>query len=190
MANEETDRDLPDEGASDPAAAGPGGSDGAGPEMDRLPPPAFPPGSRRAAAPRQGVPVEEEGAGQVNDDELPDDAFISPDEPIRKEARGIPDDAFISPDDPFVPAEDEGEKGGGAGGGQVTGVGEERARVASATARRDDPPSIHELPYLLDRVAEQIQGSGAQALRVHHEMGHFEAALKSFLRGYLKGGGD
>jgi len=175
--------------SQDDAEAGPHGGDGAGPEMDRLPPPAFPPGYRRSAAARSRVSLGEPGEGEPDeeDEELPGGAFISPDEPIRKEARGIPDDAFISPDDPFVPADPEGEEPGEEG--TVTGVGGEKS-VSRTGSGRDDRPSIHELPYLLDRVAEQINESGAGALRVHHEMGHFEAALKSFLDGYLNGAGD
>lgn len=188
MSEDETEDRRPDGDAGERRPSGPS-RNGPGPEMDRLPPPAFPPGSRRASAPRKRVDVA--GAEESPDDagegeELPDDAFISPDEPIRKEARGIPDDAFISPDDPFTP-----KATAGSDEGQVTSMGEQiSTRTPTAAKRRSEAPSIHELPYLLDRVAEQINDTGREALNVHGEMGHFEAALKSFLRGYLQGSVD
>ncbi len=184
MSSDETERpereeDSPSSGPSGPSRNGPG------PEMDRLPPPAFPPGSRRTSVPRSPGRTDGGEAGAEEDGEtVPDEAFIQPDEPIRKEARGIPDDAFISPDDPFVPADYDEE-------GEVTPMSTEvDTRTRTATKHRSSAPSIHELPYLLDRVAEQINEAGEDALNVHHEMGHFEAALKSFLRGYLEGTGD
>lgn len=186
MANDETEGDRSAESTSEPTSPVPGGGAGTGPEMDRLPPPAFPPGHRRSSVPRESVSLEE---SDPESDEVGEDAFISPDEPIRKEARGIPDGAYISPDDPFVTADEERRTEPGEEG-TVTGLGEDRAMPSSGRVKSDERPTIHELPYLLDRVAEQIHDSGEQALRIHHDMGHFEAALKSFLKGYLTGGGD
>lgn len=206
MASDEATRGspLPGDGAPEGSSelddeAGPG------PELERLPPPAFPPAEAREASRRRAAAVEaesgpegagrgaaeeggtEEGPAEEDPDaEFPADAFISPDEPLRKVGRGVPSAAFISPEDPIQPAERDEE-------GRVTGIGEEEEEAGpppadpSSPASRDDRPTIHELPYLLDGLAERINESGDRALRVHSEMGHFEAALCAFLRGYLRG---
>lgn len=146
-----------------------------------LPPPAFPPGARRReVAERVSNPAPLSGREEK---EIPDGAFISPDAPIRMEARGIPDAAFISPDDPLVPVQRNEE-------GQVTGLGLLANPISKSGPSRRQTPSIHELPYLLDQLAEQLHESGERALEVHAEMGHFQAALRSFLRGYLERGRD
>ncbi len=112
-------REHPDRGngASPPASFGMRkGAAGSGPELDRLPPPAFPPGSRRRAPGRGGpeaadTPVAAEAdagpapvATDDGDGAIPNDAFISPDEPIVRASSRIEEDAFISPDEPFPPA--------------------------------------------------------------------------------------
>lgn len=125
------------------------------------------------------APAESERAGL----EFPQDAFISPDAPIRKKGRGIPDEAFISPDDPLVPVVRDEE-------GHVTGMSLMPALQTRSGSRRRGKPTIHELPYLLDQLAENLQESGESALDVHPDMGHFQAALRSFLWGYLEGSQD
>lgn len=90
------------------------------PNVDRLPPPMFPPGSRRRHL-RRVVPESSEPPREDEASGIPDDAFILPDEPIsrpgggpseeatssaadewsREEAEGI-DGAFIHPDTPIV----------------------------------------------------------------------------------------
>ena len=184
MSDQPSDTTHPDAGASEPSSAESDGTDGPGPELDRLPPPAFPPGSRRSSM-GSGRTTVEPGTGDDDDrSDIPDDAFISPDDPIRKEGRGIPDDAFISPDDPLVTTSRDEE-------GEVTGLGVKAPDYPPSGGRsRRDRPTIHELPYLLDQLAERIQASGSRALNVNPEMGHFQAALRSFLKGYLEGSGD
>ena len=125
------------------------------------------------------APAESERAGL----EFPQDAFISPDAPIRKKGRGIPDEAFISPDDPLVPAVRDEE-------GHVTGMSLLPAPQAKSGSGRRGKPTIHELPYLLDQLAENLQESGENALEVNPDLGHFQAALRSFLKGYLEGSRD
>ncbi|MFP3948405.1 MAG: hypothetical protein ACLFWG_06725 [Longimicrobiales bacterium] len=154
---------------------------------DRLPPPAFPPGARRRSIRRRAVtespgspaPTGSERAGP----EFPRDALISPDEPIRKKGRGIPDEAFISPDDPLVPVVRDQE-------GQVTGMSVLTSSRAESGPGRSVKPTVHELPYLLGQLAENLQESGEKALEVRSDMGHFQAALRSFLKGYLEGSRD
>lgn len=154
-----------------------------GPELDRLPPPAFPPGSRRSSASTRSLRIEgEESEGDDDPSDIPEDAFISPDDPIRKRGRGIPDDAFISPDDPLVPRARDRE-------GRIVEVEDETEAPATTRPRRGTP-TIHELPYLLDQLAERLHESGERALDVHPDMGHFQAALRAFLKGYLEGGRD
>jgi len=146
-----------------------------------LPPPVFPPGARRRqVSHRVSDPVRSSGG---EEEEIPKDAFISPDDPIRKEGRGIPDAAFISPDDPLVPALRSEE-------GEVTGLGLLANPASEAGSGRPQTPNIHELPYLLDQLAEQLHETGEKALEVHADMGHFQAALRSFLKGYLEGSRD
>lgn len=149
--------------------------------MISLPPPAFPPGARRRAARERTVQDSPEPGTPPS--EFPRDAFISPDEAIRKKGRGIPDDAFISPDDPLVPTGRDEE-------GHVTGMSLMPAARAEPGPGRRGTPNIHELPYLLDQLAEQLHDSGETALNVHPDMGHFQAALRAFLKGYLEGSGS
>lgn len=104
-------------------------------------------------------------------------AFISPDDPIRKVGRGIPDEAFIAPDDPFVPSPRSGES-------RATGLGGEEPR-SGRPGTGTDAPTIHELPFLLERLARRIQEEGDDALDCRPDTGRFEGALRSFLRGYL-----
>lgn len=157
-----------------------------GPEMDRLPPPAFPPGSadsRHRRVPRAGASVPPD-PGEGEDESVPFDGFIAPDDPVRKEARGIPDDAFIAPDDPLVPADRN------ASGKVPRPPQDEDDAPATRRAQRSgdrERPTIHELPYLLNQLAERLRESGERALNVDPETGHFQAALRSFLRGYLQG---
>lgn len=181
MSNDRSHPADADHGAGDRGPSGPSSDDGLGPELDRLPPPAFPPGSRRSSVPRpRSTPDAESPAAGGDESDLPDEALISPDDPIRKEGRGIPDDAFISPDDPLVPANRDEEEG------TVTGMGE-FLESPGGKALQDEKPSIHELPYLLNHLAERINESGESALEVHAEMGRFQAALRSFLKGFLEG---
>lgn len=179
--------DPPDEETRRPPVAEPVSSDreisdDTGPEMDRLPPPAFPPASgearRRRVRPTRGSAVRPDESGE--DEGVPFDAFISPDDPIRRKARGVPDDAYISPDDPVIPAERDAE-------GRVRRPPPEKTSEVPARRPDRERPTLHELPYLLDQLAERLHDVGERALDVHPGTGHFQAALRSFLRGYLQG---
>lgn len=146
-----------------------------------LPPPAFPPGPRRREVAERVSNLAP--APGTEEQKIPRDAFISPDDPIRKEGRGIPEDAFISPDDPVVTLRRDED-------GEATGLGLLATPSSEPEPSRRQTPNIHELPYLLDQLAEQLNESGEKALEVHTEMGHFQAALRSFLKGYLAGNRD
>ncbi len=178
---------------------------GPGPEMDRLPPPFFPPeeprseghsgdpsreGSSGDTSPESPSPTAEaEDEGREPDAEIAvegsEEAFISPDEPIETPEDDLPDDAFISPDDPLVPADRDEE-------GMVTSIGDEEPAgpPPPGPPPRSERPSIHELPYLLGTLAERIHDAGERAIQASPERGHFESALCAFLRDYLKGSED
>jgi len=149
------------------------------PDDADLPPPAFPPNSPHAPDPPargRGRKEPEDLSAQEGGHDAQGTAASSTEE----KGRGVPDDAFISPDDPLPqtrqPVED--------GEWRVQRVGDP---PRTESLRRREQPTIHELPYLLDRLAERINASGERALRVHPDTGHFEASLCSFLRGYLSG---
>src|SRR5689334_13738057 len=87
-----------------PSPNGPSGSNGHGQgpkELDRLPPPACPPGAwslgHRARRPLETRAQSGEGEADAGAGEgVPDDAFISPDEPIVRSTSRIAPGAFIS----------------------------------------------------------------------------------------------
>lgn len=171
---------------------------GPGPEMDRLPPPFFPPEEPRPEGPSEDVAPEgpsperssggDEEGGEAKEElatEAVEDPFISPGEPITRPEDDLSDDAFISPDDPLVPADRDEE-------GMVTSIGDEgpAGPPPPAPPPRSERPTIHELPYLLGTLAERIHDTGERAIQASPERGHFESALCAFLRGYLKGSED
>lgn len=191
MSTDDANRGRTSPGPADPGGdPTPEGEAGSGPEMDRLPPPFFPPEEPRSEAVADGMPGEGEAedAGAPEEESAvapPEDAFIPPDEPIGGTEDELPDDAFISPDDPFVPADRDEE-------GMVTSMGDDEAGgpPPPAPPARGDRPTIHELPYLLGSLAERIHDGGARAIQASPEKGHFESALCAFLRGYLRGSED
>lgn len=183
------DRSFQDDSPSSPEGhPGPNGS-GKGPrELDRLPPPAFPPGVRslghRARRPAQ-MAAGEGAEGQAAESEgVPDDAFISPDEPIVRSSRIAPG-AFISPDEPLPPRNpdrvdlDEVE---------VTGIGDDPHLGAEdlAIARYTDP-AVADLVQRVAALAQSLKDKGEAGLRTTPEMSRFEATLRAYCVGYLAG---
>jgi len=179
-------------------ASSPTEETGPGPEMDRLPPPFFPPEEPRPEAPSGDASPEgpsPDRSAEVGDEgrepeeemavEGTEDAFISPDEPIETAEDDLSDDAFISPDDPLVPTDRDEE-------GMVTSIGDQdpAGPPPPGPPPRGERPTIHELPYLLGTLAERIHDAGERAIQASPERGHFESALCAFLRGYLKGSED
>jgi hypothetical protein len=150
-----------------------------GPELDRLPPPAFPPGTRRIHAPRtaSGVASGPEG--------FPDGVLISPDEPIRRIGEGFPEGAFISPDDPIdAGGADEEEVQG-----EVTGIGSydpEPYRPAGRIGANPQDPE--QVASVLEGLARGLRENGSAALAPDAYLSPFESALRGFLGGYLVGG--
>lgn len=162
----------------------------------RLPPPAFPPGSRRHvhtgsnsnSRPHSKGPSEGDDDAFISpDDPIPPrrdtmgDAFISPDDPIP--ARG-PDpvfDAFISPDDPLPPrGQEEPEEG------VVTGIGDDPHMDPEELITGGDPHVI-EIIGSVGRLAEALKRKGEAGLRTAPHMTRFEATLRAYCVGYLAG---
>lgn len=169
-----------------------------GPELDRLPPPVFPPGSRRDVPIRRARTASTQKGAES---EFPDGAFISPDDPIRARRRheeGVPDDAFISPDEPIVRSEEPEPPGDEEV--EVTGIGDqEYARgedpSGSKSRRRGrnkawEEVDTGEVAQMLQELAEGLEERGSTALLVTSEMTRFESMLRGFLAGYLVGRGD
>ena len=161
----------PRESSQEPSPDGQGGR--------RLPPPAFPPGARKAATHRQ--------AGEPHDIST---AFISPDEPIPDRAGSVPGDAFISPDAPVphrrprtaaaaAELEDFGE-------GVVTGMGDD-AHMAPEELALGFDPHVLEVVDKVAKLAEALKQKGEAGLRSTPDMSRFEATLRSYCVGYLAG---
>ena len=186
--------DLNPDGTGTPAP-GPS-SDGQGGRA--LPPPAFPPGAKRAAVPKaQPSPDDFSAAMILPDDPIPErtgrvpaDAFISPDDPVRRKATGAPDDAFISPDEPIrhrAPrvgtlareAVDPDEV-------VVTGIGDDAHMDPDELAMGFDP-HVLEVVDQVGKLAEALKRKGEAGLRTTPEMTRFEATLRSYCVGYLAG---
>lgn len=171
-----------DRPGSFPEGEGPGPNGHGRPprELDRLPPPAFPPDARGAGrrVPRptelRAAEPEEEGEAGV-----PDDAFISPDEPIVRESR-IAHDAFISPDEPIPPRRIERDDEV-----LVTGIGDDPHLAADPAAARYEDPHVADLAQRVLRLAEALRERGEAGLRTTPDMSRFESTLRAYCVGYL-----
>lgn len=150
----------------------------------RLPPPAFPPGSRRMHVRRS-----------ITAPESLEDAFISPDEPL-PERSGIPDDAFISPDEPVqhrephatavADTEGVGDFAFDADEVVVTGIGDDPHLDPTELAAGGDPYVI-ELVEHVGKLSEALKRRGEAGLKSTTEMTRFEATLRAYCVGYLAG---
>ena len=173
----------------------------------RLPPPVFPPGSRRHVNGKKNAAVESSGM---------DDAFISPDEPIPERDHSV-EDAFISPDDPMPDRKDPFDDAiimpddivGGLGsedtshpdpdirgaeglpqfeteGGVVTGMGMDDHMDADELASGGDP-FVMDLVQKVGKLAEALKSRGEAGLRSSPGMDRFELTLRGYCVGYLAG---
>lgn len=151
-------------------------------ELDRLPPPAFPPGSRRAI-PR---PLENTWSLQEEADESPaaDAGAGAAGEAGGGEGGALDPDPFasalISPDDPFPHRSSdslatEGVVEAGEGKGEAHHeepiIGVSRAMEAASRS--------------LEALSGKLRAEGLDALRVGPGTSGFDAALRGFIRGYL-----
>jgi len=175
---------------------GVGGTPREGGELDRLPPPAFPPGQRAShrrsgrrasegSDSHRGVsignasrPQEARGEGGV-----PDDAFISPDEPIVRGGSHIAPGAFISPDEP-LPARGLAELR--TDEVVVTGIGgDPHLSPEEVAGSRHDDPQVDDLVLRVGRLADALRDRGEAGLRTAPGMNRFEATLRAYCVGYL-----
>ena len=200
----------PGEGLS-PSGSGPLDSRGEpiGKPADRLPPPMFPPGSSRRHVRRQAVSgpdleeVEQHSA-------IPEDAFISPDEPIHRKGAlatsrarqrtdtRLEEGAFIDPDEPIVrtspprtPLDYEEVLGGWSSLDEVvvTGIGDDPhlSDEDLPTIETFEDPHVAELFGALDRLTEALRTKGQAGLKTTPDMTRFEATLRAYCVGYLAG---
>ncbi len=162
-----------------------GSSSDHGPELDRLPPPAFPPGRRRAVSHRTSADPEPEG-----DDGGLADALIQPDEPIRRTLPDALDDAFISPDAPFRRREPHDGEGGEDDEeeeeGIVTGIGSwEPEYFPREVARRSRGSEVQQIASLLEELAAGLRKHGSVVLVSETPITAFEGILRGMVAGFL-----
>ena len=168
----------------------------------RLPPPAFPPGSRKhahrsAGAPKVDAvprPVDGESAYISPDDPMPvrtdkvASAFILPDDPMPVRRPDAMSGAFISPEDPLPKREPLGVRRtmGKPEEGVVTGLGSnahmERAELVAA-----GDPHVMELMEAVGKLAQALKRKGEAGLRSSPDMSRFDVTLRAYCVGYLAG---
>ena len=161
----------------------------------RLPPPAFPPGSRKHVSQNSAQPptggdgdgFSSPGEPASERAESLEDAFISPDEPI-PERHDTVDDAFISPDEPIphhdpvttlIEAPDSEE-------GVVTGMGHDAHMDPDELSAAGDP-YVMALTQKVGKLAEALRQRGEAGLRTSPGMDKFESTLRGYCVGYLAG---
>ncbi|MGE0161049.1 MAG: hypothetical protein AB7T31_16750 [Gemmatimonadales bacterium] len=167
-----------------------------------LPPPAFPPGSRKRV-PRSGSsPKTEPTPSRRGEDDAyisPDDpipartdkvaaAFIQPDDPLPERRPDGMKDAFISPEDPLPKREPLGVRRtmGKPEEGVVTGIGSDAHLDRGELAAAGDP-YVMELIDAVSKLAQALRRKGEAGLRTSPEMGRFDATLRAYCIGYLAG---
>jgi hypothetical protein len=162
----------------------------------RLPPPAFPPGSRRIPSRRRRRAAAATEEAEI-EGSLPDDAFIDPDEPIVRPP-SLSDDAFIDPDEPIVrsapptrPEDFEEVVKGGAGDVidpdevVVTGMGNDPHLEAFEGAAVYEDVHVADLVRMVGYLADQLRQKGEAGLKTEAGMSRFEASLRAYCTGYL-----
>jgi hypothetical protein len=168
-----------------------------------LPPPAFPPGSRRHAHRSSASPKPDTSPRKG----VVDDAFISPDDPIPARTDKVaaafihPDDpmperradamreAFISPEEPLPKREPLGARrttGKPEEEGVVTGIGSDEHMDPGELAAAGDP-YVMELIDAVSKLAQALRRKGEAGLRSTSEMSRFDATLRAYCIGYLAG---
>jgi hypothetical protein len=173
----------------------------------RLPPPAFPPGSRRkvfrspgaAATPTQAKSPDEASSSEdafiiSPDDPMPTrtdkvaSAFILPDDPIPVRRPDAMTGAFISPEEPMPKRDALGVRRtmGKPEEGVVTGIGSNAHMEQDELAAAGDP-HVMELIAAVSKLAQALRRKGEAGLRSAPEMSRFDATLRAYCVGYLAG---
>jgi len=155
-------------------------------DESRLPPPAFPPGTRRRS---YGSSNSDSGASGGPDGGVyisPDDpipvrtetmsgAFIQPDEPIPERKIELMDE-FQSVTDGIEPDEE----------GEVVGMDLD-SNIEPDEMMSGGDPHVIELIGAISTLNDALHRKGEGGLRSHSEMSRFEATLRSYCVGYLAG---
>jgi len=168
----------------------------------RLPPPAFPPGSRKqvvrsstpAAKPVPAKPADPDAAFISPDDPIPArtdkvaSAFILPDDPIPERRPDFMQNAFISPEDPLPKREPLGVRRtmGKPEEGVVTSIGSDAHLDRGELAAAGDP-FVMELIESVGKLAQALKRKGEAGLRATAEMSRFEVTLRAYCVGFLAG---
>jgi hypothetical protein len=158
-----------------------------------LPPPAFPPGFRRVSIRRrlgrQGRRDIALSPGALASGHIafPDEAFISPDAPIERQASADP---YISPDEPISHRRPRSahldEEGIDPDDVVVTGMGDDAHLEPEELGLSDDSAMVT-LTEQVVGLAEALRFRGEAGLREHPGMSRFEATLRAYCKGYLTG---
>lgn len=151
----------------------------------RLPPPVFPPGSRRHQ-PRNHAPEVKRKVESV------DEAMIGPDDPLPDRVDPV-GDAFISPDEPLPERNIElaeafwdAHAAAAVEEGEVVGMDlDPHLRPSEAVSGGD--PHVIELMTTVAKLAEAVRRKGEVGLRTTPDMSRFEATLRAYCVGYLAG---
>jgi hypothetical protein len=168
----------------------------------RLPPPAFPPGSRKqavrgttpAAKPAPAKPATPDEAFISPDDPIPArtdkmaSAFILPDDPIPVRRPDFVQNAFISPEDPLPKREPLGVRRtmGKPEEGVVTSIGSDAHLDRGELVAAGDP-FVMELIDSVGKLAQALRRKGEAGLRATAEMSRFEVTLRAYCVGFLAG---
>jgi hypothetical protein len=117
-------------------------------------------------------------------------AIILPDDPIPERAGSVPDSAFISPDEPLRRRRpltgSLTEVDLDPGDVVVTGIGDDAHMDAEELALGFDP-HVLEVVDTVGKLAEALKRKGEAGLKATPEMTRFEATLRSYIVGYLAG---
>src|SRR5688500_8585670 len=180
--SDDRDGSFPDGQRPSPKAPLVGNGAGSSPrELDRLPPPAFPPG-RGAQPARSRRLARMEAAGAESEGGVPDEAFISPDEPIVRSGTRIAAGAFISPDEPIGSHPDDMD----SDQCMVTVfVDDPNLRHEDMSFARYSDPQVADLVVRVGRLADALRDKGEAGLRTTADMSRFEATLRAYCVGYL-----
>lgn len=147
-----------------------------------LPPPAFPPGFRRVSV-RRRLERQARVTSTPDRSPFPDEAFISPDEPIGRLAERDP---YILPDDPLPRRTAAPDAGAPVDPEEVvvTGMGDD-AHLGPRPFGPSDDPHVAALLEQIFSLAEGLRVHGELGLEDHSGISRFEATLRAYCRGYL-----
>ncbi|MDA0330228.1 MAG: hypothetical protein O2958_14635 [Gemmatimonadetes bacterium] len=153
----------------------------------RLPPPAFPPGTRKRV--QKDAPP---SSPKLYEPEPGESAFIAPDDPMPERIDAIAR-AFISPGDPMPERKIElafafrqEESVDPDEEGQVVGMDLNPHTGPDEVASGGDP-HVLEVMRAVAKLAESLKRRGEAAFRSAPEMSRFEATLRAYCVGYVAG---